>query len=174
VVNVGNAADAVVQGVVDQVGRFTHTCFMITPYEGYVAVCEELARLTPGDHELDPNVEPDWERSMRRLAVRNQVLAIEVVDRREIEFPDVGDMLIRDPETDFERYVNTADPDARARMDAASAAQRERIRIALRRAGVGHIQLRTDRDWVQDIARFVLAYRRVASMLHAPPQGVAK
>jgi uncharacterized protein (DUF58 family) len=130
--------------------------------------------LTPGDHELDPNVEPDWERSMRRLGVRNQVLAVEVVDRREIEFPDVGDMLIRDPETDFERYVNTGDADARARMDAASAAQRERIRIALRRAGVGHIQLRTDRDWVQDIARFVLAYRRVASMLHAPPQGVAK
>lgn len=130
--------------------------------------------LTPGDHELDPNVEPEWERSMRRLAVRNQVLAIEVVDKREVEFPDVGDMLIRDPETDFERYVNTGDTDARARMDAASSAQRERIRIALRRAGVGHIQLRTDRDWVQDIARFVLAYRRVASMLHAPPQGVAK
>jgi uncharacterized protein (DUF58 family) len=130
--------------------------------------------LTPGDHELDPNVEPEWERSMRRLGVRNQVLAVEVVDRREIEFPNVGDMLIRDPETDFERYVNTGDPDARARMDAASAAQRERIRISLRRAGVGHIQLRTDRDWVQDIARFVLAYRRVASMLHAPPQGVTK
>lgn len=130
--------------------------------------------LTPGDHELDPNVEPDWERAMRRLAVRNQVLAIEVVDRREVEFPDVGDMLIRDPETEFERYVNTGDADARARMDAASAAQRERIRIALRRAGVGHIQLRTDRDWVQDIARFVLAYRRVASMLHAPPQGVSR
>lgn len=130
--------------------------------------------LTPGDHELDPNVEPEWERSMRRLAVKNQVLAVEVVDRREVEFPNVGDMLIRDPETDFERYVNTSDPDARARMDAASAAQRERIRISLRRAGVGHIQLRTDRDWVQDIARFVLAYRRVASMLHAPPQGVAK
>ncbi len=130
--------------------------------------------LTPGDHELDPNVEPDWERSMRRLSVRNQVLAIEVVDRREVEFPNVGDMLIRDPETSFERYVNTGDPDARARMDAASAAQRERIRISLRRAGVGHIQLRTDRDWVQDIARFVLAYRRVASMLHAPPQGVSK
>jgi uncharacterized protein (DUF58 family) len=130
--------------------------------------------LSPGDHELDPNVEPDWERAMRRLGVRNQVLAVEVVDRREVEFPNVGDMLIRDPETNFERYVNTADPAARARMDAASAAQRERIRIALRRAGVGHIQLRTDRDWVSDIARFVLAYRRVASMLHAPPQGVTK
>ncbi|HMQ38770.1 MAG TPA: DUF58 domain-containing protein, partial [Micropruina sp.] len=43
-----------------------------------------------------------------------------------------------------------------------------------RRAGVAHIQLRTDRDWVQDIARFVLAYRRVAGMLHQPPQGVSK
>ncbi|GAB3623824.1 DUF58 domain-containing protein [Mariniluteicoccus endophyticus] len=130
--------------------------------------------LTPGDHELDPEVPPAWERSLRRLSVRNQVLAIEVVDRHELEFPDVGEMLIRDPETDFERYVNTGDAAARARMDAASAAQRERVRVALRRAGVGHIQLRTDRDWVADIARFVLAYRRVASMLHAPPQGVSR
>jgi 4-aminobutyrate aminotransferase/(S)-3-amino-2-methylpropionate transaminase len=50
VVSVGNAADEVVAGVRDQVGRFTHTCFMITPYEGYVTVCEELDRITPGDH----------------------------------------------------------------------------------------------------------------------------
>lgn len=130
--------------------------------------------LIPGDAELDPNVPPAWERPLRRLGVRNQVLCVEVVDKREIEFPDVGEMLIRDPETSFERFVNTSDPGARARMDAASAAQRERIRVALRRAGVGHIQLRTDRDWVQDIARFVLAYRRTASMLHAPPQGVSR
>ena len=130
--------------------------------------------LTPGDSELDPNVPPPWERSLRRLAVRNQVLAVEVVDRHEIEFPDVGEMLIRDPETDFSRYVNTSDDGARRRMDAATTAQRERIKIALRRSGAGHIQLRTDRDWVADIARFVLNYRRVAGMLHQPPQGVSK
>jgi 4-aminobutyrate aminotransferase/(S)-3-amino-2-methylpropionate transaminase len=51
VVNVGNAAPAVVEAVSQQVAAFTHTCFMVAPYEGYVAVCEELARLTPGDHE---------------------------------------------------------------------------------------------------------------------------
>jgi 4-aminobutyrate aminotransferase / (S)-3-amino-2-methylpropionate transaminase / 5-aminovalerate transaminase len=51
VVNVGNAAPAVVNAVQEQVAAFTHTCFMVTPYEGYIAVCEELARLTPGDHE---------------------------------------------------------------------------------------------------------------------------
>src|SRR5688500_8142428 len=51
VVSVGNAAPEVVAAVQDQVAAFTHTCFMVTPYEGYVAVCEELARVTPGDHE---------------------------------------------------------------------------------------------------------------------------
>ena len=51
VTGVGNAAPAVVAGVREQVERFTHTCFMIAPYEGYVAVCEALNRLTPGDHE---------------------------------------------------------------------------------------------------------------------------
>ncbi|MDQ7991257.1 MAG: DUF58 domain-containing protein [Propionicimonas sp.] len=130
--------------------------------------------LTAGDYELDPNVPPDWERAMRHLAIRNQVLAVEVVDSHEASFPDVGDLLIRDPETNFERYVNTSDDAARARMDAAAAAQRERIRVSLRRAGVAHIQLRTDRDWVHDIARFVLSYRRKAAMLHQPPQGVSK
>ena len=40
--------------------------------------------------------------------------------------------------------------------------------------GAGHLQLRTDRDWVADIARFVLGYRRTAAMLHQPPQGVMK
>jgi 4-aminobutyrate aminotransferase / (S)-3-amino-2-methylpropionate transaminase / 5-aminovalerate transaminase len=51
VASVGNAADAVVSRVQEQVAQFTHTCFMVTPYEGYVEVCEELARRTPGDHE---------------------------------------------------------------------------------------------------------------------------
>jgi 4-aminobutyrate aminotransferase/(S)-3-amino-2-methylpropionate transaminase len=35
----------------DQAEQFTHTCFMVTPYEGYVAVCEELNRRTPGDFD---------------------------------------------------------------------------------------------------------------------------
>jgi 4-aminobutyrate aminotransferase/(S)-3-amino-2-methylpropionate transaminase len=50
VTNVGNSAPEVVAAVQDQVAAFTHTCFMVAPYEGYVAVCEELARITPGDH----------------------------------------------------------------------------------------------------------------------------
>jgi 4-aminobutyrate aminotransferase/(S)-3-amino-2-methylpropionate transaminase len=48
VVSVGNAAPRVVEAVQRQVADFTHTCFMITPYEEYVAVCEQLNALTPG------------------------------------------------------------------------------------------------------------------------------
>ena len=48
VVNVGNSAPAVVERVQKQVAEFTHTCFMIAPYEGYIEVCELLNELTPG------------------------------------------------------------------------------------------------------------------------------
>jgi len=51
VTTIGNSSPAVVAAVADQAARFTHTCFMITPYEGYVAVAEQLNRLTPGAGE---------------------------------------------------------------------------------------------------------------------------
>ena len=47
VTTIGNASPRVVDAVTNQVSEFTHTCFMVTPYEGYVAVCEHLNRLTP-------------------------------------------------------------------------------------------------------------------------------
>ncbi|NGY59782.1 4-aminobutyrate--2-oxoglutarate transaminase [Lentzea sp. NEAU-D13] len=50
VTNVGNPAPAVAEAVHAQIDRFSHTCFMITPYEGYLEVCEELNALTPGSH----------------------------------------------------------------------------------------------------------------------------
>ncbi|MEV3985293.1 4-aminobutyrate--2-oxoglutarate transaminase [Nonomuraea sp. NPDC049758] len=51
VTNVGNSAPKVVERVQKQAADFTHTCFMVTPYESYVQVCEKLNELTPGDHE---------------------------------------------------------------------------------------------------------------------------
>ncbi|WP_283633920.1 4-aminobutyrate--2-oxoglutarate transaminase [Mycolicibacterium poriferae] len=51
VTTIGNASPRVVAAVSDQAANFTHTCFMVTPYEGYVAVAEALNRLTPGSEE---------------------------------------------------------------------------------------------------------------------------
>jgi 4-aminobutyrate aminotransferase/(S)-3-amino-2-methylpropionate transaminase len=51
VTTIGNSSPRVVDAVREQVGEFTHTCFMVTPYEGYIEVAEHLNRLTPGSYE---------------------------------------------------------------------------------------------------------------------------
>ncbi|MCA0295986.1 MAG: 4-aminobutyrate--2-oxoglutarate transaminase [Actinobacteria bacterium] len=51
VASVGHAAPPVVAAVAEQAAKFAHTCFMVTPYPGYVELCEQLALLTPGSHE---------------------------------------------------------------------------------------------------------------------------
>jgi 4-aminobutyrate aminotransferase/(S)-3-amino-2-methylpropionate transaminase len=48
VTNVGNSAQRVVDRVIDQVQAFTHTCFTVAPYMGYIEVCEKLNAMTPG------------------------------------------------------------------------------------------------------------------------------
>jgi 4-aminobutyrate aminotransferase/(S)-3-amino-2-methylpropionate transaminase len=51
VTNVGNSAQRVVDRVIDQVQAFTHTCFTVAPYMGYIEVCEKLNALTPGTYK---------------------------------------------------------------------------------------------------------------------------
>ncbi|HEX6469689.1 MAG TPA: DUF58 domain-containing protein [Streptosporangiaceae bacterium] len=110
---------------------------------------------------------PRWERPMRRLAARHQVLAVEIIDPRELELPDVGLVHMEDPETGAVREI-VLSRRVQAAYTQAAAAQRARIRDALRRCAVPHLVLRTDRDWVSDVARFALRQRRVAGR----PQGV--
>ncbi|MFI7538334.1 DUF58 domain-containing protein [Streptosporangium sp. NPDC049376] len=114
---------------------------------------------------LDPGAEPPWERPIRRLAARHQVLAVEVIDPRELELPPVGLVTLTDPETGHARRIRLTGR-VRAAYARAAAAQREATAVALRRCGVSHLVLRTDRDWVADIARFVLRQRRTAHLAH--------
>lgn len=120
------------------------------------------------------DVPPSWERPMRELARRNQTIAVEIVDPRELDIPNVGVVLLQDPETGEVRELNTANRSVRQRYSAAARIQRERNRRALRRAGIAHLVLRTDRDWVGDTARFALRHRRTAARLHTPPAGVSR
>ena len=51
VTSVGASAPAVVKRVQEQAEAFTHTCFMVTEYQGFVDVAAKLNQLTPGDHD---------------------------------------------------------------------------------------------------------------------------
>ena len=68
-----------------------------------------------------------------------------------------------DPESGQTLEVPTGDAAFRARFAEGAAAQRRAIAAALRRAGAGHLQLRTDRDWLMDVVRFVADRRRAGS-----------
>ncbi len=108
-------------------------------------------------------VEPDgaiarpfaWERPLRRLAAVHETLVVEVVDPRELALPDVGAVTFEDPESGRRREVFTSDRRLRERYAAATVAHRAATAEAVRAARAGHVLLRTDRDWVRDLARFV-------------------
>jgi len=103
---------------------------------------------------------PRWERPLRGLSDRHQLLGIEVLDPRELELPSAGLVTFADPETGRELEVQTSDSGVRRNYAAAAAAQRAAIATSLRHAGAAHLQLRTDRDWITDVVRFVIAQRR--------------
>lgn len=117
--------------------------------------------------------EQGWEDALRRVSPRHEVLAIEVLDPREMELPDVGMLQLVDPETGQLREVQTSDSAIRERYAAAALEQRQRIAAALRRAGAAHLQLRTDRDWLRDLVAFVALRRRLATGAPAPAVAVA-
>ena len=101
-----------------------------------------------------------WERPLRGLSERHQLLGIEVLDPRELELPAAGLVTFVDPETGRQLEVQTSDRALRAKYAAAATRQRERIATGLRHAGAAHLQLRTDREWITDVVRFVIARRK--------------
>ena len=101
-----------------------------------------------------------WDRELARVAVRHDVLVIEVIDPRELELPDVGTLALVDPETGRLREVNTRSAKLRSRYAEAAREQREANARAVRGAGADHLVLRTDSDWLLDVIRFVVLRRK--------------
>jgi uncharacterized protein (DUF58 family) len=107
----------------------------------------------------------EWDRPLRALSARHETLAVEIIDPRELSLPDVGVLELRDPETGATIEVQTGSAKLRARYAEAAAAQRADIARRLRAAGADHLVLRTDRDWLLDLVRFVASRRdRVDAM----------
>ncbi len=100
----------------------------------------------------------DWTRELRAISGRHDVLAVEVLDPRDLELPGVGDVVLHDPETGRTREF-TITEQLRADFAAAAAEHRRQVELALRSAGAPVLTLRTDRDWIADVVRFVATRR---------------
>ena len=101
-----------------------------------------------------------WERPLELLNRRHELLAVRLVDPREIELPDVGPLIMEDAETGEQLFVDTADAAFRKRFRAAADAREDALAAAFRRARVDAATVSTDEDLVRAIVRMAVARRR--------------
>ena len=97
----------------------------------------------------------DWRPPMLRVAGRHPTLAIEVRDPREQELADVGELRLVDPETGRHLRVDTRDRKLRERFAVAAADERRSLVSTLAAAGVRHVSLSTQGDWLRPLAGFL-------------------
>jgi uncharacterized protein (DUF58 family) len=98
---------------------------------------------------------PDWRRSLLRVALRHRVLAVEIRDPREEELVDIGELRLEDPETGEQLLVDTNDPFVRRAFAAATTADRRELHAGFTTAGVPHVVLSTEGDWLRPLAQFL-------------------
>jgi uncharacterized protein (DUF58 family) len=94
----------------------------------------------------------DWRRPLAGLAGRHEVFAVEVRDPREDALPDVGDLLLEDPETGRQLRADTGSRRLRERFAAAAAAERREVAAEIARSGADHVVLSTRGDWLKELA----------------------
>jgi uncharacterized protein (DUF58 family) len=97
----------------------------------------------------------DWRNALLRVAGRHPTLAVEIRDPREQELADVGELRLVDPETGRQLRVDTSDRDLRDRFAVAAAEERTGLVRMLAAAGVRHVALSTEGDWLRHLAAFL-------------------
>jgi len=116
-----------------------------------------------------------WQRELRLLALRHEVVAVHVTDPRELELPDVGILAVVDTETGRQRYVNTSTPGLRQRYAEAADKRAASIRSTIHATGAEYLPLSTGRDWLTDTVRFATTRRtvRTTGVRTAPAAGAS-
>lgn len=103
---------------------------------------------------------PGWERPLKLLAQRHEVIAIRLWDPREMQLPDVGPVVLEDAETGEQIYVDTHDKKFRQRFAEAAQARETALMETFKRAGVDVLPLSTEGDLMHAIASFVMVRRQ--------------
>ena len=97
----------------------------------------------------------DWRHPLLRVAGRHRTLAVEIRDPREQELADIGELRLEDPETGRQIVVDTRDPVLREQFAEAAAQERHELVTMLASAGVPHVALSTEGDWLRGLAAFM-------------------
>jgi uncharacterized protein (DUF58 family) len=125
--------------------------------EGLAGALRRVARLAkqPGLVVVisDFRDQHGWERPVGSLQMRHSVLAVEIVDPRELELPAVGRLALIDPETGQRIEVDTSRSRVRKRYAELERERRELVARELRRLRIEQVELSTDDDWLLALGR---------------------
>ncbi len=137
-----------------------------TSHDRAQTLADAMLRLTGQRHRgglavvISDLLADDWHKPLKAVARKHETLVLEIVDPRELELPNVGVIELVDRETGAVREVDTRNRKLRDRYEEAGRARLAEHAGAIRSARADHLVLRTDRDWVIDLARFVDRRRR--------------
>lgn len=95
-----------------------------------------------------------FEKPLRVMGKRHDLIAVSVSDPRERQMPDVGLIELEDAETGKRVIMDTGNSPVRRRYEALGAARRERLRTLFRSTGVDHLEIENGRDYVKDLVKF--------------------
>lgn len=101
-----------------------------------------------------------WEKSLRPVAAKHDVVAARILDPRELELPDAGRVILEDPETGEQHVLNTSSPGVRRLYQERLAALREGLDKRLKKNGVERLDIRTDQDYAPALTAYFRGRRR--------------
>ncbi len=130
------------QSAATNLGDFLQAAFRLIPRRSLVFLISDFISL------------PGWSKPLAHLARRHEILAVRLYDPLEMDLPDLGLLVVQDPETGEQVFVDTHDRTFRQRFAAAAARREQALRAAFRDAGVDALELSTDDDLVDTILRF--------------------
>ncbi len=101
-----------------------------------------------------------WERALRAAATKHDIVAVQVLDPRELALPSVGRVCLEDPETRQQVIVNTSDPDVRQAYAERVIQMQDDLNMTFRRNKVERIGIRTDSDYLPALKSYFRSRKR--------------
>jgi uncharacterized protein (DUF58 family) len=129
----------------------------LLPHRGIIFVLSDFA---PPPGEYGAGVPAAWEKTLRLVSRRHDLVAINIGDAAEAELPEVGLILLRDPESGRDYAVDSGDPELRARYHERLQEERGALRRVFRRLGIDEVEVRTGEPFVAPLLAFFRRRKR--------------
>ena len=101
-----------------------------------------------------------WEKNLRSLATKHDIVAAQIIDPRELELPDAGRVVLEDPETGEQHVLNTSSPAVRRQYAERLTSLRDALAKRFKKIGVERLDIRTDQDYAPALTAYFRGRKR--------------